>query len=301
MAEEEQVDLEATDVDTPDDQASDFPSDAPSEEGDPFDFDEPEDILDLDNPGLDESEPSKAAEAATEEEVDPDLLARATELGFDDDALVGLSSKALQQAIAIASKAGSSDVTTDAVDETEDLLSLDLDAEYQDPDIVKAMGVLVDEVNRLRSVVGGLEGQATLAKSEQNAERFDKSVAELGYAELGTGRTEDLGPRTKAAKNRALLKDEVLALRAGYEATGKTVPTESQLLERAARGLFGEQTPKDTPEEAVRNRQGQFIARTGRRVAAAKAKTAEQRAALAVAEVMDSHGMLDVSIPDDEF
>jgi hypothetical protein len=273
-------------------QAVEAPQDAapPAEETqpDPYDYGSPDEV-ELEAPSSDENAEPAAPDGGEDEpeasEIDSELMARAEEAGLSqeyDQAVFG-SPETLQatlEAIDRALKAQEpvSEASPPREPEPEPApkvearpseLKLDLDPEVYDESIINAFKTLQQhhegEVASLRqdleTVAAHIVHQQEVAESNQ----LDTFIDKLGddwQAVYGKGPASKLPPRSRAAQNRAELKEHVKLLGDTLGLSG------DDLLQYAHRGLHGDTETKRARQDfsrRLRDTSGRFTARPTQR------------------------------------
>lgn len=170
---------------------------------------------------------------------------------------------------------------------------LTINEDAAEPEVVAAFKTMANELARLQGRLGEIES----AGETERAARLFTSVPKEQVELFGSADTVTAAQRA----NRERVLDEMRALRAGLKATGKTVPGEAELFERAKRSALGDQLQtiaRKKLTEQARSRSGQFTARPTQREG--KPLSPERRATSAVAAKMNSFGVGDGSGSDDE-
>lgn len=200
----------------------------------------------------------KPADESADSEISDELLDKATELGYTLDELKGFrSTKALERDIARVEKlqqrfqsrqAEKKPATETApVEESEPEPKWDeMIEEGHDPANVAIQKQLWQRAAKAEAAV------KQVMQAEQNriweamCERFDSTLNNMGeeYKELfGNGRRGDLLKSSpELAANRDRVFDQMAILRAGYQAAGKTIPSEPDLINEAVQSSFYKQT-----------------------------------------------------------
>ncbi len=206
-----------------------------------LDFDDPED--DIQQEALEdyiEDRNSDGEEESYEEDPEvEDLLQAAIDVGLEPEDIDQLGSlEAIQNYIDIAQRQ-MSEVEEDEEEESPDF-SLDYELPEDTPDEVKAaveglVGKLEEKLANFERVFGDFENMQESAQIEQTEAQFDQMIEEVGdgYSGLfGSGPTEELPDDSQFLENRVLLIEEMNALAAGYEASGREVPAEDVLMRK---------------------------------------------------------------------
>jgi hypothetical protein len=214
-----------------------------------LDFDDPED--DIQQEALEdyiEDRNSDGEEESSEEDPEvEDLLQAAMDVGLEPDDIDQLGSlEAIQNYIDIAQRQ-MGEVEEDEEEESPDF-SLDYELPEGTPDEVKAaveglVGKLEEKLANFERVFGDFENMQESAQIEQTESQFDQMIEEVGngYSGLfGSGPTEELSDDSQFLENRVLLIEEMNALAAGYEASGREVPAEDVLMRKALASAFTE-------------------------------------------------------------
>ena len=162
-----------------------------------------------------------------------------------------------------------------------------LDERLYDPEIVEQFKQMK---NHYDSMIAELQSRVASMTSDAEATKAFSMFDELDDKKrFGVGPVK---PNSKQGKNRQLVLDEMAALKAGYEATKRKMPSEDQLLRKAINLTFGEQiaeTVRSEITEKVTERHNQRIARPNRRVSKPDNKIAE--ATRNVAALMRDRGL----------
>jgi hypothetical protein len=188
-------------------------------------------------------------------ELDDELLARAEEFGIsrDDARRLGTADSISRVIDAIERRSAKS---AKAETPASSKFNLKIDPDLYDPEFVKALNEMNEHYH----------AQVEAARSEMrdylNQQRVEQHFGKLGdeWSELFSG--------PKGDRNKDKVKVEMQALEAGYKATGRKVPAESELFNRALRGVFGDHTQslaRKQVDNQIRNRQGQFVSRPSQR------------------------------------
>ena len=215
----------------------------------------------------DDSIPAKNNDAAADDapqEVPVELLAWAEtyDISLDEAKSIGaagLSRMRDRVDSEIANAAGKSVTGTTDAAKTEKL-SLKLDEVEWGPNGREAMNALVDKINflegKLADVQGGVETSIKIGREARINSLLD--AAKDYETVIGTGH----------ARGRARVVDQIAVMEAGYKATGKPIPPDSQLVKAALAAVYPDHQTKLTSAKAVakaRDTQGQFISRPSQR------------------------------------
>lgn len=153
---------------------------------------------------------------------------------------------------------------TQKVDETPEDDPLDvfngLDPEEFDPDTIKLLGTLADQIRSQRDEIKSLRsGQDGVANANQAAVAqeieswFDAQVAGLGddfHSTLGEGSYRSLQQGSPQLAVRDAVADQMAVMLAGHSAVGKVPPPREEVFSTAVSIVLGEQIAKQK-EEAV--------------------------------------------------
>jgi len=180
-------------------------------------------------------------------------------------------------------------------EKSEDGYKVTLDEDVYDPDLIQQFRSMKNHYDKkiaeLNTVIHSLGDEAYTS-------RVDRLFADSGLDKfVGTGSTAELVPGTMEARNRRLIQDELVALTAGYEATGKDTPAFKELFHRAARAVLGDDINDTVRQEFVKkveSRHKQRIARPSNR--ASKSKGSVQQAVTSVSQMMKDRGMMDDNV-----
>lgn len=154
---------------------------------------------------------------------------------------------------------------------------LELDEEYSDPAVVKALKQVREHYDHKFQALEGYFQQQQQAQYEQQRsayyDNFDKLVAEdaeeLGEV-LGKGGVSEVSG--DALTKRRELLDQMEALRLGYAMSGYTMPTQKSLYHKAKGIVLQDQLKQIATQRVVeqaRNHKGQYIARPTQRTGSA--------------------------------
>ena len=267
-----------------------------------LDFDDPED--DIQQEALEdyiEDQTSDGQEESYEEEPEiEDLLQSALDVGLEPDDIDRLGSiEAIQNYIDIAQRQ-MGEVEEDEEEESPDF-SLDYELPEGTPDEVKAaveglVGKLEEKLANFERVFGDFENMQESAQIEQTEAQFDTMIEEVGngYSGLfGSGPTEELSDDSQFLENRVLLIEEMNALAAGYEASGREVPAEDVLMRKALASAFTEDRDEIQAAQmraAINSRRDAFTASPTQR--RGRAMSPEAAAKQSVRSYMEQSGLL---------
>ena len=267
-----------------------------------LDFDDPED--DIQQEALEdyiEDRNSDGEEESYEEDPEvEDLLQAAMDVGLEPDDIDQLGSlEAIQNYIDIAQRQ-MNEVEEDEEEESPDF-SLDYELPENTPDEVKAaveglVGKLEEKLANFERVFGDFENMQESAQIEQTEAQFDKMIEEVGngYSGLfGSGPTEELSDDSQFLENRVLLIEEMNALAAGYEASGREVPAEDVLMRKALASAFTEDRDEIQAAQmraAINSRRDAFTASPTQR--RGRAMSPEAAAKQSVRSYMEQSGLL---------
>ncbi len=269
---------------------------------DQLDFDDPED--DIQQEALEdyiEDQNSDGEEESYEEEPEvEDLLQSALDVGLEPDDIDRLGSiEAIQNYIDIAQRQ-MGEVEEDEEEESPDF-SLDYELPEGTPDEVRAaveglVGKLEEKLANFERVFGDFENMQESAQIEQTEAQFDTMIEEVGngYSGLfGSGPTEELSDDSQFLENRVLLIEEMNALAAGYEASGREVPAEDVLMRKALASAFTEDRDEIQAAQmraAINSRRDAFTASPTQR--RGRAMSPEAAAKQSVRSYMEQSGLL---------
>jgi len=178
-------------------------------------------------------------------------------------------------------------VSKPAAPEKESSFDIDLNESFYDPEIVAQFRSMKQHYDQ---EIAGLRDQLLsmnkISESSKTSLMFDK----LNQPErFGSGVVDS---NTKEGKNRRMVLDEVEALKAGYQAKGRALPSDDQMLAKAINLVFGEQMAEHARQEfsnKVEQRHNSRIARPNTRVSKPNNKVAE--ATRNVAALMRDRGL----------
>ena len=267
-----------------------------------LDFDDPED--DIQQEALEdyiEDRNSDGEEESYEEDPEvEDLLQAAMDVGLEPDDIDELGSlEAVQRYINIANRQ-MEEVEEDEEEEAPDF-SLDYELPEDTPGEVKAaveglVGKLEEKLANFERVFGDFENMQESAQIEQTEAQFDTMIEEVGngYSGLfGSGPTEELSDDSQFLENRVLLIEEMNALAAGYEASGREVPAEDVLMRKALASAFTEDRDEIQAAQmraAINSRRDAFTASPTQR--RGRAMSPEAAAKQSVRSYMEQSGLL---------
>ena len=269
-----------------------------------LDFDDPED--DIQQEALEdyiEDRNSDDSDDLEDDVHDPeveDLLTAAIDVGLEPEDIDELGSlEAIQNYINIAQRQ-MNEVEEDEEEESPDF-SLDYELPEGTPDEVKAaveglVGKLEEKLANFERVFGDFENMQESAQIEQTEAQFDQMIEEVGdgYSGLfGSGPTEELSDDSQFLENRVLLIEEMNALAAGYEASGREVPAEDVLMRKALASAFTEDRDEIQAAQmraAINSRRDAFTASPTQR--RGRAMSPEAAAKQSVRSYMEQSGLL---------
>lgn len=183
---------------------------------------------------------------------------------------------------------------------------VELDPDLYDPDLCKAMQSTADQINGLKNMLNNVV-ERVQRQSEQSFEStFEGFIAELGdgFTEtLGKGTLDEIGTDSAFFQNRCKVIEEMNAIAAGYGQTGKSVPSQKQLFQRAVNSVFGDTIKKNARKEVagqIQKRSGQIISRPTNRNGK-DTQTPDQRATNAVREKLREFGAYEHDEVEEEF
>ena len=289
-----------------------------------LDFDDPED--DIQQEALEdyiEEQNSDGEEESYEEDPEvEDLLEAAIDVGLEPEDFDQLGSmEAIQNYIDIAQRQ-MNEVEADEEEERPDFsleyelpegtpeedeeeespdFSLDYELPEDTPDEVKAaveglVGKLEEKLANFERVFGDFENMQESAQIEQTEAQFDQMIEEVGdgFSGLfGSGPTEELSDDSQFLENRVLLIEEMNALAAGYEASGREVPAEDVLMRKALASAFTEDRDEIQAAQmraAINSRRDAFTASPTQR--RGRAMSPEAAAKQSVRSYMEQSGLL---------
>jgi hypothetical protein len=267
-----------------------------------LDFDDPED--DIQQEALEDYIEDRNSDGEEEfYEEDPeveDLLQAAMDVGLEPEDIDQLGSlEAIQNYIDIAQRQ-MNEVEEDEEEESPDF-SLDYELPEGTPDEVRAaveglVGKLEEKLANFERVFGDFENMQESAQIEQTEAQFDQMITEVGdgYSGLfGSGPTEELPDDSQFLENRVLLIEEMNALAAGYEASGREVPAEDVLMRKALASAFTEDRDEIQAAQmraAINSRRDAFTASPTQR--RGRAMSPEAAAKQSVRSYMEQSGLL---------
>jgi len=240
-------------------------------------------------------EGSKDVETPTEREtkdksgIDDDLLSRAVRAGISlkvarefksKEALGSIceeleeQQKRYNEALAYArEREDTSKKEEEKEDPLKDFDGINVD-EYENPEDIKLLKTLADEVKRQRQIIEELQsGQSTALQYSQEANArevvdwFDKEVAGLGedfHASLGKGKYDSLQDGSEQKAKRDAIADVIATFLAGCQQMGKAPPDRSELFKRASRLVLSNEYEKietDKLSKKLEQRSKQHIQR----------------------------------------
>lgn len=217
------------------------------------------DASNTDSGKTEETVEKPAVDAAETDGPSDELLDRATELGYTLDELKQFRSvSALEKDIARVEKlqqrlqerqAGKTPAKPEnaPVEESEPEPNWDeMIEEGHDPANVAIQKQLWQRAAKAEAAVKQVMQAEQNRIWEAQCERFDSTLNNMGeeYRELfGNGRRGDLLKSSpELAANRDRVFDQMAILRAGYQAAGKTIPSEPDLINEAVQSSFYKQT-----------------------------------------------------------
>lgn len=253
-----------------------------------------------------EEEGDPEAEQEEGDDVDPQLEARALEAGFTKEEIAEVGNNVLLAKLLLkmapaapAAPAEAKKVATDPE------FKIDLDPKEYDEKIVQTLkdmqahydkkieALSKEHAENFSSVTQ--QRQAEAAAAEEKA--VDSAFA--GMAELkqfvGSKPMSEIPKNSIAFKNRREIYSEAVAIKRGYEATGKPVPPLEKLLRTAAHAVLGDKTKTIATEQVrqqVTERRSQAIARPTMRQGQGSTASPEQRARAAAQAFLEEKGEL---------
>jgi hypothetical protein len=252
------------------------------------------------------NEPEEDAEE--EEESEPsfsdELLTAAVTAGMTLAEAKSLKTPEALQAVLNAVKKQSESAGQTKTDETkEDAdkdVEIDLDDALVDPEVLQGMQKLAGAINNLRAQMAGIAEHIGDQRKSAALTTFDGLIEEQGEAWedlLGKGPSADLPPTGKHRKARDAVQSEMEVLRAGYKGTGRDLPSEGEIFNRALRGLYADQVESIATKKVagkVKKRRGQALSRTTQRKGSQL--TGEAAALEAVRAKMSDQGTMEDQI-----
>ena len=200
------------------------------------------------------------------------LIERAVRVGFSlDDARAFANENALTS---VCDKLEAKAVVEEAEkDDPLDALA-NLDTDEYEPEVVKMFGALTEEIRAQREKITALQtGQEQSARSRQEesarevVQWFDSQIEKLGddYAEaLGKGAHSSLVAGSQQLAKREAIAERTSILMAGYQATGRQMPSRDEIFAQAAQSVLAEEAAgiRDKKvQKKLGKRAGQHIAR----------------------------------------
>jgi len=250
--------------------------------------------------------------AGKAEEIDPALLEQAQELGIEEEEARELG-PSLKRTVALMerqfAKVGRERQQAPPPEQQRTTperkkFELKLNKDLMDPEVAAALEAMhahyEETVAGLQTKLDGVEGFHRAKAHEEFSQQFDTWIDELGdgYKPVfGKGRGDQVSKREQKARVEVI--QEMDALAAGYNQTGRKVPGAKTLFERAVRQLHGDKAEtvvRRRVSQQLRDRQGQYVARPSHR------KTNQLRGeALAIANLtnrMRERGLLNAGHDD---
>lgn len=242
------------------------------------------------------------------EEIPANLVREAEQLGFSQEDIQSFGDAAgLERALVVFNRQlaargrpdepGTQEPEKEPQKETPKLELPEINLEEVDPEIAKYIEGQSKVIQDLYGQVQGLSGlqeqvQTLHAQEQQRQIEAFTSTFDGFIDNLGDSWDDVFGKKAgDPDKARADLMNEVSVLAAGYEATGREMPTADDLINRALRSLHGDRFQNLARKELngkLKQRARQGIARPSNRKATDM--TPEDRAARAVAEKMAEKG-----------
>jgi len=147
-----------------------------------------------------------------------------------------------------------------------------LDPEMYDPGVIGAINkvgdTLLAENKQLKQQLAGITGKFQADEVAETTKWFDNKLAELGEdfePVFGKGAFNDVRKESAEFKNRAALDTEMTALRAGYAAVGKPLPSKDRIFEMALNNLHKDKLKQAELKPTIlklKTRAGQTISRS---------------------------------------
>lgn len=216
------------------------------------------------------AEDGKKVTDAKAGEIDDALLARAKEAGLtEEDAREFGTARALEKHLKLT---GKGEAKTEAKEE-DDIPDLPEDEDYS-PAVVKGWKAMKATVLELKKQNKAFQEERSAHAALALVESFDRACDSLGEEFSGIlGSTKDAHVKdSEFGKNRAKVYSEMHVLAKSFQASGKPVPEEGELLKRALNNLFGEEAKKQVRKQItskIEKRKGSILPRPTNRVAKA--------------------------------
>ena len=245
---------------------------------------------DSESPDEDSDEDDKNLEALTE---------RATAVGLDEEDIKKLGSvEALERTILIleARQKTEAEEVKEVQEEPEDTKTdfADVPDELR-PALEQITKAYEERIKALESQLGQYNEYVGNQAEKAYKSEFDGFVGNLGsdYESLfGTGSTENLRNGSTELSNRVQVLEEMNTLAAGYEATGREVPDEQSLFNKALSSVFGDELmsiKQASRESQIAERRSKFVGRPSQRHG--KQKSPEAAAIASVRQYMEEAGI----------
>ena len=245
---------------------------------------------DSESPDEDSDEDDKNLEALTE---------RATAVGLDEEDIKKLGSvEALERTILIleARQKTEAEEVKEVQEEPEDTKTdfADVPDELR-PALEQITKAYEERIKALESQLGQYNEYVDNQAEKAYKSEFDGFVGNLGpdYESLfGTGSTENLRNGSTELSNRVQVLEEMNTLAAGYEATGREVPDEQSLFNKALSSVFGDELmsiKQASRESQIAERRSKFVGRPSQRHG--KQKSPEAAAIASVRQYMEEAGI----------
>lgn len=208
-------------------------------------------------------------EVAEKQALPDELVGRAKEAGLSDEDIESFSSDQLEKVLSLVKTETGDQQQTDKPksDYNSEEFKVELDPDIYDPDICKAINSTAEQINGLKTKLNEVTS-ALAAQSELSFEKdFESMIATLGdeFSDtLGKGDLEAIGSDSEHFKNRCKVIDEMNAIATGYTQTGKKVPSQKKLFERAVNSVFGDKVKSNVRKEVaaqLEKRSSQIISR----------------------------------------
>ncbi|MBN1457702.1 MAG: hypothetical protein JW912_07615 [Sedimentisphaerales bacterium] len=215
-------------------------------------------------------EPRKQAEPETEQ-ISDELKGRAKEAGLSEKDIEGFSSDQLEKVLSFV-KPDTKDKEPETKEKDDDSqvdgdFKVELDPDLYDPDICKAINSTANQINTINAKLNEIS-TAIVKQSELAFEReFEGMITSLGddFSDtLGEGNIDKIGADSDFFKNRCKVIEEMNAIATGYRQTGKKIPSQKHLFDRAVNSLFGDKIKTNARKQVAAQldkRSSQIISR----------------------------------------
>ncbi len=251
----------------------------PMEIVDPYETEDvAEEVPEATDPEPETPEDSGPAWSSQDEE-----LLRASDI--DVEALSSIQDKALVESIVKA--VGQTHSEPESTEEPKSSFEIELNENFFDPDVVNQFKNMKSHYDaQIAELRNQLQSMNQVSESSKAFNMFD----ELNNPDIfGSGNVQ---PNSKEGRNRQKVLDEMDALKAGYEAKNRKVPSDETLLPKAMNLVFGEELASTVRKDFARKVEGRHdsrIARPNTRVSKPNNRVAE--ATRNVAAMMRDRGM----------